>query len=71
MDGAKSITIETKRKVGNTEKWLLNTCAPALAREVTEHDDFYMKFLSRLQLEVERIRNKNITIMREDVDSNP
>lgn len=42
----------------NTQKWLLKTCAPALAREIhlAGDDDFYFRFIDAVKMKLEELR---------------
>ena len=52
------LIVRNSVKDTNTQKWLLNTCAPALAREIhlSGDDDFYFRFIDAVKAKVEELR---------------
>ena len=46
---------EFPRKVGNTEKWLLSQCIPALAKLIRLKPEFHAKFVDALSAEMRRL----------------
>lgn len=55
---AEAITVKYELKDTNTQKWLLMTCAPALAREIhlAGDDDFYFRFIDAVKGKLEDLR---------------
>jgi Replication initiation factor len=53
-----AITVKHEPKDTNTQKWLLGTCAPALAREIhlSGDDDFYFRFIDQVKGKLEELR---------------
>jgi len=58
MDAPK-IELPKEQKIGNTEKWLLDSCAPALARTIflDEDGDFFERFTKAVTVELEQLSN--------------
>lgn len=59
------IELPKEQKIGNTEKWLLDACAPALARIVFLHPtgDFYEKFTDEVTKQLDDLYRKRRTIV--------
>lgn len=55
---AEAVTVKAILKDTNTQKWLLHTCAPALAREIhlSGDDDFYFRFIDSVKVKLEELR---------------
>lgn len=53
---AQNVRYESKDT--NTQRWLLKTCAPALAREIhlSGDDDFYFRFVDSVKVKLEELR---------------
>jgi hypothetical protein len=51
--------VKSEVKDTNTQKWLLLTCAPALAREIhlSGDDDFYFRFIDAVKTKLEELRD--------------
>lgn len=53
-----AIKLKSESKDTNTQRWLLKTCAPALAREIhlSGDDDFYFRFVDSVKTKLEELR---------------
>lgn len=58
------VKLPSERKETNTERWLLDSCAPALARVIYFASDtaFYEKFKDAVMLHLEQLSNRTKTI---------
>lgn len=58
------IKLPKEQTVGNTEKWLLDSCAPALARMIffQGNSDFYEKFKDEVMNRLEHLSNNRQTV---------
>jgi len=61
---APEIKLPTERKIGNTEKWLLDSVAPALARVIflSPKGDFFAKFTDEVTRQIEQLSNSKQTV---------
>jgi hypothetical protein len=58
------IKLPKEQKLGNTEKWLLDACAPALARTIFLNPEagFFEKFTDEVTRRIEQLANNNKTV---------
>jgi hypothetical protein len=58
------IKLPKEQKLGNTEKWLLEACAPALARTILLNPEagFFEKFTDEVTRQIEQLYNKRQTV---------
>lgn len=61
---APEIKLPKEQKIGNTEKWLLDACAPALARIIflAGNSDFYEKFKDEVTHRLVELSNNRQTV---------
>lgn len=58
------IKLPKEQKIGNTEKWLLDACAPALARVIFLNPEmgFFDKFTDEVTRQIEKLSNASKTV---------
>ena len=58
------VKLPKEQKIGNTEQWLLDACAPALARSIflSGNTDFYEKFKTAVTDKLIELSNKRQTV---------
>ena len=58
------VQLPKEQKLGNTEKWLLDACAPALARTIFLNPEagFFEKFTDEVTRQLEQLSNKRQTV---------
>lgn len=61
---APEIKLPKEQKIGNTEKWLLDACAPALARIIflSPKGDFFSKFTDEVERRLLELSNNRQTV---------
>lgn len=59
-----AVKLPKEQTIGNTEKWLLDSCAPALARTIflAGNPDFYERFKAAVMIKLEQLYNNRQTV---------